>query len=803
MLLAAVLPAALLAQSVLISPSGSLYLLGGQPVMLSPAIVAVLPAVNNVSANWTDAGLAGIGGIPAGRTQCGSTVNPTGVSPTDATAINAAIQACSANGYVQLGAGTTVSFTGSISNNTLTCVTSCAGLSVGMVLFDGTGPINSYIPAVTVTAGSGSSWTVSYSSYNGSTHSVPSESMTAVLAFQINQNSEYIKMNVSNITLRGSGSYNSSTGYWPTVINFYNGMIPDWTISPTAGNTNYGATSASTTQGSPGNGMIVMGANGNGNSGWSGIHTGTSTTPVGSGTTLAVDAAQGATSIQVAQTSSFTVGGVFLIAENPALGTVANPITGYSNASVQASSDWQSSSPSPATGRVADPDGSGGGTSYSWSLWPNYVTQEIKLITAIGSSCPGAGCTLTFDTPLTIAFRQSGGHNAQVFWPTACCSGTYTPFVTKAGVENLELTRVDQGVTIEFCQYCWVKNVEVAGFTHGSVNFEWAFRSQLTGSYLHHCFNCENDGTEYPLAVDAGTTESVVDNNIIRAGPKGMVGRASGGGNVVAYNYFGDGSYMQASIGDYWQDQYVNGTHYAGGHHMLFEGNWGPNCGGDETHGNTVYQAFFRNDCTANRPQFVDPSNTSLTVIDTSGQGYCGVVDCGAGVSQPPAPRFAAGPMAFDYWYAYVGNVIGLAGVTTTGGGYVYQCDHGGTVNTPNSGTKCLWMSGWTGSEWNGGGDPNLNLSASPAYQFQSGNYDYVNAAIVDWATGYSHSLPNSLYLSSAPSYMTGTNCTYPWPGVTPNAGSPLQSPTGGSCTSSDWLPAKARWDAGTPFVQP
>ena len=28
---------------------------------------------------------------------------------------------------------------------------------------------------------------------------------------------------------------------------------------------------------------------------------------------------------------------------------------------------------------------------------------------------PGDGCTLTFDDPLTIAFRQSGSHNAQVY----------------------------------------------------------------------------------------------------------------------------------------------------------------------------------------------------------------------------------------------------------------------------------------------------------------------------------------------------------------------------------------------------
>jgi hypothetical protein len=58
--------------------------------------------------------------------------------------------------------------------------------------------------------------------------------------------------------------------------------------------------------------------------------------------------------------------------------------------------------------------------------------------------------------------------------------------------------------------------------------------------------------------------------------------------------------------------------------------------------------------------------------------------------------------------------------------------------------------------------------------------------------------LPNSLYLSSTPSFFS-TGSGYPWPWVTPTLSSPLQSgPSGRSA-----LPAKARYDAGTPFLQP
>jgi hypothetical protein len=101
------------------------------------------------------------------------------------------------------------------------------------------------------------------------------------------------------------------------------------------------------------------------------------------------------------------------------------------------------------------------------------------------------------------------------------------------------------------------------------------------------------------------------------------------------------------------------------------------------------------------------------------------------------------------------------------------------------------------GSEWPSY-DPNLTAS-SGAYIYRHGNYDYVNGAIVDWTSGYSQTLPNSLYLTSQPAFFTGTSCTYSWPWVVSTSSSPVQT---SSCGGSG-LPAKARWDAGTPFVQP
>jgi hypothetical protein len=594
--------------------------------------------------------------------------------------------------------------------------------------------------------------------------------------FQLDQ-SEYIALN-KGVTLRGTGGCtNASSPYCQTVINVYNGAIADWTISSSTAGANCGVNSGSTSTCTAATGVILVSPSSNFNWGWAGCFLGT--TPTGCGTTLAADVAQGATTIQVAQTSHFSVGMWVLIDEDPQVGSVANPTGG---ANVQASSDWLNSSGSPATMRLE-----GGDIPTAYSFNANRVNAELHLITAIGAGpCPGTNCTLTFDDPVTLAFRQSGSHNAQVYWPTVQGPGA-NPFLTYAGVENLTITKAANGaVQFQFAAYSWMKNVEVGGWISGAANTYYAARIQIEYNYFHDCYDCENNGAEYPIGISSASTENYIVNNIVVRGGKGMVGRAANTA-VVAYNYVDDTFYMASSIGDYWMDMDVNGSHYAGTHHFLFEGNWGDNCDSDETHGNAIYHTFFRNECTGIRTTFVDPSN-GKTVNDSTGSCWGN-----ASVAATCAPLRAAGPMAFDYWFAYVGNVLGLAGVTTTGNGWVYQGAFGGAGAT----NKCIWMSGWVGSEWPAP-DPNLTTTTNP-YIFRHGNYDYVSSAIADWATGYSHTLPKSFYVAQKPAFFSAGSCTYPWPWVTPDESTKIKS---NSCSGSG-LPALARWNAGTPFVQP
>ncbi len=225
---------------------------------------------------------------------------------------------------------------------------------------------------------------------------------------------------------------------------------------------------------------------------------------------------------------------------------------------------------------------------------------------------------------------------------------------------------------------------------------------------------------------------------------------------------------------------------------MLFEGNWGDNLDSDDTHGNSMYITFFRNQGTGLRTPFTDPS-INKAVNDYARVGYaCGTTEHGLLVKC--ARSFARGrPMAYNYWFAFVGNVLGTAKETTAANGWTYQGDWS---------VSRMLMMGW--NDGDGGQDPHLT-GATGSYIFRHGDYDYVNGSIADWASGYSQTLPNSFYASSQPSFFgeSGAHCTYPWPWVTPTGSSPIQSPSGSGCAATDGLPAKARYAAGKPFVQP
>jgi hypothetical protein len=113
--------------------------------------------------------------------------------------------------------------------------------------------------------------------------------------------------------------------------------------------------------------------------------------------------------------------------------------------------------------------------------------------------------------------------------------------------------------------------------------------------------------------------------------------------------------------------------------------------------------------------------------------------------------------------------------------GWTYEAD-GGPNTIPGKG---IWELGYTDISPQGT-DPNV-----PATTIRDGNYDFVTDSVVWAANDTAHTLPNSLYLTQKPAFFNAGS-GYAWPWVNPT-GAPLLHT----------LPAKARYDAGTPFTQP
>jgi hypothetical protein len=188
-----------------------------------------------------------------------------------------------------------------------------------------------------------------------------------------------------------------------------------------------------------------------------------------------------------------------------------------------------------------------------------------------------------------------------------------------------------------------------------------------------------------------------------------------------------------------------------GSHHVLFEGNQTFNMDSDDTHGNSTSHTYFRNWSTTYRTKF--QSDYDGAVIDDLTQSGNG-------------PRRAAGAMTYTYWMSYVGNVLGQPGITTAANGFV---DDG---SSSTDWGPSIWLLGWGNTP-----DPQVEATA-----IRDGNWDAFLGQQT-WLSGAAAPLPSSCYLTAKPAFF-GAN---PWPWVDPTTG------------TVHVLPAKARFDAGTP----
>lgn len=363
-----------------------------------------------------------------------------------------------------------------------------------------------------------------------------------------------------------------------------------------------------------------------------------------------------------------------------------------------------------------------------------------------------SGKTLQLAAPIHLGFRRA--LLPQVFKPT----GPMTPSgatLKYAGVEDLYVTGGRNGMIVMMnAAYSWISNVESdgspatgLGMKGAHVTLEGCFRCVVRDSFLHDATEVRQGGGAYGISVMSQSSDCLVENNVIHDLNKPLVMRASGGGNVIAYNYVEDAwTGAMPSM----QETTIDGGHASFPHMELFEGNWAAHIGTDAVWGNSGWLTFFRNHASAQQLR----SATTPETFDVA----------------------AIGLEARSRFMTVVGNVLGVPER-----GLVYEV----RSNPPGTGQPAVYRIGHRANGGNGGGDSNAYEDPSrPGTTAQTllrhGNFDFVtNRTAWDPAIPV-RTLPPSLYLTEKPAFFGDR----PWPWVDPEGSLKLRT-----------LPAKERFD--------
>jgi hypothetical protein len=360
--------------------------------------------------------------------------------------------------------------------------------------------------------------------------------------------------------------------------------------------------------------------------------------------------------------------------------------------------------------------------------------------------------TLRIGTPIHLGFKRA--LRPEVYAP----SGPRThsgPTVRWAGLEDLYVTGGRSGMILMLAAaYSWIRNVESDGsLTTGRgqvghhVDLESCYRCVVRDSYVHDASDVIQGGGAYGISVNSQSSECLVENNIVVNLNKPLVTQASGGGNVIAYNYVDDASTRAAPS---LQETTIDAGHAAFPHMELFEGNWAGHVGTDVVWGNSGWITFFRNYASGEqRRSRLAGERWDVAAIGLEGRG----VELNV-----------------------VGNVLGAPGR-----GLVYEV----TSSPPGTGVAAVYRIGHRANGGAGTGDVERyedprRAGSTASTLLRHGNFDHVTGK-VRWDPGIrSRELPPSLYLKEKPPFFRDD----PWPWVDPTGPEKIHV-----------LPAKRRFD--------
>lgn len=391
-----------------------------------------------------------------------------------------------------------------------------------------------------------------------------------------------------------------------------------------------------------------------------------------------------------------------------------------------------------------------------------------------------SGNTLTFKTPIHLDYKVSLGARLARMGD----GSKVIPAIKKSGVEDLYLAYGeggDSGGNILFsgASYCWAKNVESEKSKGSNINMASTYRCVLRDSYIHSTVNPSPGGEGYGINLGVYASDNLIENNISWNFNKILIMRASGGGNVIGYNYMDDGWGLsfptQPEAG-------LNASHYATSNFELFEGNESFCFSSEAYWGNSSYITVFRNHLSGLRG--AHGFSDYKYVINKGKVNECTLY------YEDIQGRKAVALSAGSYYFTFIGNVLGFDGMSIIpkrtpcigqeSKGFMYE------IVSPGGAGDGEYVPMWRFDVGMDGltcvdADKNKKDSKVISTLLRDGNYDFASKT-VKWDRT-SQTIPSSLYLTSKPSFFGSQT----WPWVTPeNTSKPLQG----------ILPAKARFDS-------
>ena len=332
--------------------------------------------------------------------------------------------------------------------------------------------------------------------------------------------------------------------------------------------------------------------------------------------------------------------------------------------------------------------------------------------------------------------------------------------------------------------YCWLRNVESDGatptFSGRHVSLFHCYRCEVRDSYTHHSGRYSPGGHAYGISIEGQSTDCLVENNVVYMLNKPIVGEATGGGNVIAYNYV-DEAILDSPTGE-WQENAIDASHAAFSHSDLYEGNLAPNIGTDSTHGNSGFMVFFRNWAFGRNTSGHTSRNLRAIGIDGWAREHTSIgnVLLQPGIASWRPPEGDAG-FLFRRLRNAVLAAFGLRSPASISSA-VELSTTSATLDNPAAyriGTNC-----WDRATGQGPRYGRWDDGTALRLFYRHLDFDYATGSVYENPENPVRTLPDSLYLEARPSFFG----SLPWPWVDPLGAPKVHT-----------LPAKARFDAGTP----